>query len=652
MRLTYVKPFLSLRRFDPIDLPEFTLVTGVNGAGKTHLLRAIHSGHVQVDRAAANAGQIRYFDWTSMTPNNAVEVNPASIYAHRDRILKLVEQARAQHYPRLIDVLQRFGVASTENPWRLARLSPQELAALPGVGIRASEISNALKTEAHALHQTISSQFGQNQPAQRTLGNLAGQDPSLLAFMTELETQDMPFGWEQPDIFQQSFGQMFFAYFELQKLNRLRRLDAQEGRQPSMPPLCEDDFVRRHGEPPWDFVNETLRSAGLDFEIDHPLDYSTTRYSPRLTKRASGAQIDFGNLSSGERILMSFAFCLYYSLDDRQSVQRPKILLFDEIDAPLHPSMCRTVVRTITETLVAKQKIRVIMTTHSPSTVAVAPDESIYVMRPDAPGLAKSGKRQAIAVLTAEIPTLSIEFEGRRQVFVESSGDAERYDRLFQILADRLDSERSLVFIAVGRRQQGEPDRDAGCPQVRRIVDELVAGGSRSVFGLVDWDQKNSSDSRVVVLGQTERYAIENCLLDPLLLAAILVRERRELGTSIGFQKHESYVDMRSMGSERLQSISDLVQRRLLSLPEDATISDAREVRYLKGFALKQSRRILEMNGHALEEKAYQVFPELRRFHKPGQLLMYVVDPVLAEVPELAPEALIDAFRRLVHAEA
>jgi hypothetical protein len=135
--------------------------------------------------------------------------------------------------------------------------------------------------------------------------------------------------------------------------------------------------------------------------------------------------------------------------------------------------------------LVKEQGIPVILVTHCPSSVAVAPDKAIYVMRPGQPGLHKVSKRQAIAAVAAEIPTLAIDFAGRRQVFVEGRYDAERYEKLYGRLSGRISYERALSFVAVGRTK--------GCDQVKRIVHDLAAAGNDSVFGLTDWDKKEQS---------------------------------------------------------------------------------------------------------------------------------------------------------------
>jgi predicted ATPase len=47
--LIYQKDHLSITQFNPIDIPDFTILTGINGAGKSHLLQAIENRSVLVD---------------------------------------------------------------------------------------------------------------------------------------------------------------------------------------------------------------------------------------------------------------------------------------------------------------------------------------------------------------------------------------------------------------------------------------------------------------------------------------------------------------------------------------------------------------------------------------------------------------------------
>lgn len=68
------------------------------------------------------------------------------------------------------------------------------------------------------------------------------------------------------------------------------------------------------------------------------------------------------------------------------------------------------------------------MTTHSPTTVALAEEDSIYLMsREGSPRLAKATKDAALRSLLVGVPKLSIRADHRRTVLVESPVDERRY---------------------------------------------------------------------------------------------------------------------------------------------------------------------------------------------------------------------------------
>src|SRR5437870_4901139 len=107
----------------------------------------------------------------------------------------------------------------------------------------------------------------------------------------------------------------------------------------------------------------------------------------------SGAEINFSDLSSGEKILASFALCLYYAAEKNQIARYPRVLLLDEIDAPLHPSMTQSVLAAIQRVLIAQEKVKVVLTTHSPTTVALTPESSLYKMHKDHPGVVEKATK-------------------------------------------------------------------------------------------------------------------------------------------------------------------------------------------------------------------------------------------------------------------
>ena len=141
--------------------------------------------------------------------------------------------------------------------------------------------------------------------------------------------------------------------------------------------------------PPWKTLREILSAmrdaAGgdglFDFDFSDPDDYvlhmgNHERFSfkAEMTNRTTGAQYELDSLSSGERVLM--ALCLA-SFNQYLGRRRPKLLLLDELDAVLHPSMVAALVRTL-KTLFVPQGTKVLMTSHSAMTVAALDEADIF----------------------------------------------------------------------------------------------------------------------------------------------------------------------------------------------------------------------------------------------------------------------------------
>src|SRR5690606_25891090 len=128
-----------------------------------------------------------------------------------------------------------------------------------------------------------------------------------------------------------------------------------------------------------------------------------------------------------------------------------KVLLMDEIDSALHPQMSKRLISVLYSYFYKELKIKVIISTHSPSTVAFAPENSLLIMRKnEEPRLIKVDKDAALKELTIGVPSFSINYENRRQVFVESKYDVEYYGALYDIFKNYLNKEISLNFIASG----------------------------------------------------------------------------------------------------------------------------------------------------------------------------------------------------------
>ena len=120
-----------------------------------------------------------------------------------------------------------------------------------------------------------------------------------------------------------------------------------------------------------------------------------------LVSERNQNSIRFADLSSGEQILFGLAVFLSEAND-----LSSKILLLDEIDATLHPSMAETVMQSIKSLCVDGLNMKVIMSTHSPSTVAYADD--VCLIDNQSNEIIKSvEKQEALSVLSDGICLLN-----------------------------------------------------------------------------------------------------------------------------------------------------------------------------------------------------------------------------------------------------
>lgn len=127
MQLTFNASYLSIGTFPTVDLPDFTVVTGANGAGKTHLLKAIVAGSVSADVAPNPGTDIKFFDWSTLVPNDAGEFQTNALYQDRDKILEIANNARKKHIDPLNQWGAKYGVTA-RNRWDLLREEKNDFA--------------------------------------------------------------------------------------------------------------------------------------------------------------------------------------------------------------------------------------------------------------------------------------------------------------------------------------------------------------------------------------------------------------------------------------------------------------------------------------------------------------------------------------------
>jgi predicted ATPase len=619
-----------------IRLPSPTVLAGVNGAGKSHLLQAIEEGAVRanVNGSLIDLDDIALYDWTNFAVQNPAAATTWRIAQRRDQLWDTIRNQIAGGR-----VSQRI---RTHHERVRAQLSQDQLLRVPidSLGLD-YEVAGAVDRERRAIHRELMEVLNGEQ---RELAHaIEGLTDKLIIELSRTDfsvAADLVAGRVDPLRLRTS--ELFLAYRSTLDHNDLLRLKSQH-EDSTASYLSEAEFRSRYGPPPWDLLNDLLADLGLDFEVDKP-QLGADSYNVTLVQRTSGSEVDFPDLSSGEKVLMALAISLYGSGEQRHRIKLPKLMLLDEVDAPLHPEMTRMYLRVVDELLVANG-VSVILATHSPSTVALAPEGSIRRMSKTHPRIVEVTKQQALAHLTTGVTALTVRFNERRVVLVEGNSDADTYTAVLDALRPHIDAEYGLAFISGGMRV-GEGGSDV----VQRNVRILREAGAETIYGLIDRDTGNtaSTDGTVLVLGPKGRYTIENYLLDPILLAALAVREKFSqvidglheiLGDTVGTWRGLDRCDSSALQrvSDRMLSMVDIHEQ---SRAEESTVA----ADLVGGQSINLPRWFVDMPGHRLTEAWMAAIPALRRYRDERGMRDAVVKLVVPDVPQLLSRDFLDVM--------
>lgn len=590
MYLRVDQEFKSLKvgGLEPVELPMFSVITGVNGAGKSHLLEGLQQGAVVFDDfGTLSFEEVKYFGLGQLTAASQGGANPA---AFREPWTQL------------------------HNQWQGLRNQRQQ----PG-----QPTMTEGEQEAWLRDQIVNGRQLSREALERML-EAAGK--ALWDFTLEDFREHAPLVIGQRDPFATSIAEVFLTYGARQTHNSYAqwRVD----KKGIGHALTDEEFVAKYGETPWSVFDQTLQIVGLPYNVVPPVEDTDTTYTVEL-RAEDGRLASLDDLSSGERTLLAIAMSLFASTRISEAIRIPKVLLLDEADSNLHPSMVKSLLTVIEEIFVRQYNVRVLLATHSPSTVAIAPEESLFAMSSNAPRLRKVSTDEALKDLTVGMSTLSVRVENRRQVFVESEYDQAVYQELYSILRPKLVTERSLEFISVGKKQVG-----GGAEMVKRLVKELREAGNSTVVGLVDRDFKQGTPAYVHCAA--DRHSMENIALDPLLLGAFLVREGIARAEDLGLPA----------GLRNFQLESGHAPMLVHALAAKLGFVGARsECTYAGGFAVQVPHEFLETRGHDLQDVIVGVFPALNR--QLPNLARIVVTQAGADAPHFIPASVVDLFNAL-----
>lgn len=594
MQLLSKRQYKSLHVGDVagVEMAELVILTGPNGSGKSNLLEALQQNVIAFDDLGdLGEGQVRLFALGQLLAAAEGPVQASSYKEPWAALYNNVQSWKTQAAPSMGD---RAATPDQIEQW-----------------IEQQVLVNRQLTPASLAR--FKSDMGKNL-----------SDASLLEFQ---ENAPLIAGVRDP--FAASIAEVFLTYGARRFRHDVARWKADTKGEGS--PISDEEFVTKYGPPPWELLSETLAIVGLQYKFDPPPeDTESVNYEVTLGSE-SGDRIRPSDLSSGERVLLAIAMGLFTGTSMSEAIELPRLLLLDEADASLHPSMVKSLLTVIEEVFVRQYGVRVILATHSPSTVALAPEAALYVMNRSAPRLAKTTTDEAMKLLTVGMSSLSVKLENRRQIFVESEYDQGIFQELYGLLKPRLRVEKTAEFIAAGRRDVG-----GGCDMVKRLVVDLRAAGADTVVGVVDRDNRNGSPAHIYYI--VDRYSIENLVFDPLLLGAFLLREQICSAGELGLPAETRNFELReSHASSLIMAVSNRLAFDLGS---------TQETEYLGGFVRPVPVQFLDTQGHALEARVVDEFPQLNVHRR--DLKRQIVKRAVGDVPDFVPSSVVKLLEDLL----
>ena len=217
---------------------------------------------------------------------------------------------------------------------------------------------------------------------------------------------------------------------------------------------CEIAAVR-DAERSFQIINRLFRKYGFDYyTMLDPFPSDMSRKGEILFAGKNGEIVHYNALSSGEQMIVKF---IIWAMGKDIRGNRINTMLLDEPDAHLHPSMSKMMVDILYEISRPQSEggsgIRIIITTHSPSTVAFSAEESLFVMEKDEQGnrsVRSTTAEEAISVLSHGIFSfdkaikqfsIAIDSEKENVLFVEGKTDVIHLKKAIEILDYNLNVE-------------------------------------------------------------------------------------------------------------------------------------------------------------------------------------------------------------------
>ena len=403
MHFSLNQPFSCIKSLDAFELPDFAVLIGRNGVGKTRLLSGIQDGSIAVSGLPRE--DIEFYSFDSFRSGDSGAASWKALEFHRNVVERYFTPSAG---PPLVEVaerifqetLDRFELSNDlERRRKFEEAIRRGIRSLPDFEVLGTfRDDDSLTSYSQALQRQVLKPLSSGKQRTRTARDRVptgvGSSQAALVSLAMKLSGKLPHELDRSDFLRASNYEGGTIRNELSQLFTRYKVDQYHWAltQAEESDKSFRELMREYREaerPPWEILRIVLgrmRDTSADpdlfnFEFSDPeqdtLTYRNHReysFSTEFTNRSTGESYPTRDLSSGENILLSICFAAYHKAMGRR---QPGLVLLDEVDAVLHPSMISALIAGLKEQFV-DNGTPVIMATHSVTTVCLVDDAALF----------------------------------------------------------------------------------------------------------------------------------------------------------------------------------------------------------------------------------------------------------------------------------
>ena len=416
MKLIFKSEYKSIKGLEAPELKDFTVLTGLNGSGKTHLLKAINDGKIEIEGISKE--EIFYYNYNDFIVKKNVDFIYRSnyiekIFNERYEIISTLLAKYINSFKKRENIRETVHSYLHRNKYFKIEFDRKEFDKMiaickeEGINNLSEKYENNyynkyikflniyIKTYSGTIEELNFNKFQKeyNEIKDFLFNAIENKKYSDIIIDTEFYKVFKNILKEKNilNIEKKDYESYYFSLLDIEneekeyQINKYQNIinntlypDFDNNNSPATDKSPVDTIKGILNDYDRTGYEVTLVKENFNWGVDKEKMYVNLKLKPKDQEK--NHTIDFDDLSSGEKTLMALSMLIYKA---RKENIIPRIFLLDEVDSSLHPEMIEHFLSVLKEQFIIKKEMKIILVTHSPTTIAYSDDNSIFVIKND-----------------------------------------------------------------------------------------------------------------------------------------------------------------------------------------------------------------------------------------------------------------------------